>query len=72
MFHGVDHVVGLSEINLVLISDDLSLRLSFEGHLDNVSGFVIKKTMRVSQPRNCTEKNTKKQWLATRKEKESN
>lgn len=41
----VDHMIGLCEINLVLISDNLTLALSFEGHLDDVSRLVVKKTM---------------------------
>lgn len=41
----VDDMIRLSEINLVLIPDDLALRLGFERHLDDVSGLVIEKTM---------------------------
>jgi hypothetical protein len=58
---GVDHVIRLCEINLILISDNLPLRLSFQRHLNDVSGFVIEKPMGVSQPGNCTEKDTKKE-----------
>jgi hypothetical protein len=53
-------MIGFGEINLVLISNDLSLGLSFETHLDNISRFIIEKAMGVTQPRNCTEKYTKK------------
>lgn len=61
MLNGVDNMIGLGEIDLVLISDDLSLRLGLQRHFHNVSGFVIEETMGVSQPGNCTEKDTKKE-----------
>mmetsp|Transcript_5149 Transcript_5149/g.8748 ORF Transcript_5149/g.8748 Transcript_5149/m.8748 type:complete len:261 (+) Transcript_5149:677-1459(+) len=32
----VDHVVGLGEVDLVLVSDDLTLRLGLQAHLHNV------------------------------------
>lgn len=60
VLNSIDGVIGFGEINLVLISNDLSLRLSLETHLNNVSGFVIEKSVGVTQPGNCTEKNTKK------------
>ena len=52
----VDDMIWLSEVYLVLIPDDLALRLSLEGHLDDIPRFVIKETVGVSQPRNCSEK----------------
>lgn len=55
----VDHVIRLGEVNLVLVSDDLALRLGFEGHLHDVPRLVIEETVRVSQPRNCSEEHTK-------------
>ena len=36
MLGSVDHMIGFGEIDLVLISDNLTLRLSFERHFDNV------------------------------------
>ena len=60
MLNSIDGVIGFGEINLVLISNDLSLRLSLETHLNNVSGFIIEKSVGVTQPGNYTEKNTKK------------
>ena len=53
----VDLVVRLGEINLVIISNDLSLRLSFQTHLDNVSALVIEEAVAVTQPGNGTEEN---------------
>ena len=32
----VDHVIRLGEVYLVLVSDDLALRLGFEGHFHDV------------------------------------
>jgi hypothetical protein len=63
MLDSVDHVIGFGEINLVLISNDLSLGLSLETHLDNISRLIIEKSVGVAQPGNCTEKDTKKYWL---------
>ena len=45
---GVNHVIWLSKIDLIVISYDLPLRLSLETHLDNVSGLVVEKPMRIS------------------------
>lgn len=56
VLHGIDHVIGFGEINLVLISDNLTLGLSFQRHFDDVPRLVIEKPMGVSQPGNCTEK----------------
>jgi len=61
MLHGIDHMIGFGEINLILISDNLTLGLSFQRHFDNVPRLIIEKPMGVSQPGNCTEKYTKKQ-----------
>jgi hypothetical protein len=60
MLDSINHVIGFGEINLVLISNDLSLRLCFQTHLDNISRFIIEKSVGVAQPGNCTEKDTKK------------
>ena len=56
MLHLVYHVVRLGKINLVIVPDDLALALSLQTHFDDVSGFVIKETMRVPQPGNRSEK----------------
>ena len=63
MLNCVDHVIGLCEINLVLVSDDLTLGLGFQRHLNDVSGFIVEEPMGVSQPGNCTEKDTKKEMV---------
>ena len=60
MLNSIDNVVWLGEVNLVFIPDDLALRLGLETHFDNISGFIVEQTMGISQPRNRTEKDTKK------------
>lgn len=55
----VDHVIRLGEVYLVLVPDNLALRLGFQGHFHNVPRFIIEETVRVSQPRNCSEEHTK-------------
>ena len=55
----IDHVIRLGEVYLVLVSDDLALRLGFKGHFHDVPRLVIEETVRVSQPRNCSEEHTK-------------
>ena len=60
MLDSVDHMVGFGEVDLVLISDNLPLRLGLQRHLNDISRFIIKKTVRISKPGNCTEKDAKK------------
>ena len=37
----IDHLVELGEIDLVLVADDLTLRLGLERHLYDVAGLVV-------------------------------
>ena len=60
---GVDNVVRFVEVNLVIVPDDLSLRLSLQTHLHDVPRLVVEQTVRVSQPRHSSEENTKKTKL---------
>lgn len=46
----IDDIVWLVEVNLIVISYYLSLRLCFQAHLHDVPGFVVEETVRVSQP----------------------
>ena len=55
MLFCVYHVIRLSKINLIIVSNDLTLRLSFQTHLHNISWFVVEKTVWVSQPGYCSE-----------------
>jgi len=48
MLFCINYVIRLSEINLIIISNDLSLRLSLQTHLDNISWFIVEKTVWVS------------------------
>jgi len=56
MLNWIDDMVRFCEINLIIVSNNLTLGLSLQGHLDNISGLVIEKTMRVTQPGYGTEK----------------
>lgn len=47
MLNGVNHMIRFRKIDLVIVSNDLALRLSFETHLDDIPGLIVKKTMRV-------------------------
>jgi hypothetical protein len=60
MLNSIDNVVWLSKVDLVFISNDLSLRLGLQTHLNDISRLIVKQTMGISQPRNRTEKDTKK------------
>jgi hypothetical protein len=60
MLGSINDVIGFGEIDLVFISNNLTLRLGLETHFDNISGLIIEKSVGVTQPRNCTEKDTKK------------
>ena len=55
----VDDVIELREVDLVLVSNDLALRLGLEGHFDDVAGLVVEETVGVTQPRDGAEENTK-------------
>lgn len=63
MLVGIDDMVGFGEVNLILVTNNLTLRLSLKAHFHNVARFVVEKTMGISQPRNCTEKYAIKKWL---------
>jgi len=41
----IDDVIRLCEVNLVLIPDDLALRLGLERHFHDVPGLVIEQAM---------------------------
>jgi hypothetical protein len=56
LLDGVDDMVQFGKINLVIVSNNLTLRLGLQTHLYNVSGFVVEQAVRVSQPRHCSEK----------------
>jgi len=51
----VNHIVWLIEIDLVIISNDLSLWLSFQTHFHNVPRLIVEKAVRVTQPWDCSE-----------------
>lgn len=55
---GVDYVVRFVEVNLVIVPDNLSLRLSLQTHFHDVPRLVVEQTVRVSQPRHSSEENT--------------
>lgn len=55
----VDHVLRPGEVDIVVIADYLALRLSLEAHFDDVARLIVEKTVRVSLPRNCSEKDPK-------------
>jgi hypothetical protein len=61
----VDDVIELREVDLVLVSNDLALRLGLEGHFDDVAGLVVEEAVGVTQPRDGAEENTKELsvWL---------
>ena len=47
---GVDDMIRLGKVDLVIISNDLTLGLSLQTHLDNISRLVVEETVRISQP----------------------
>lgn len=44
----VDNVVGLSEVNLIFVTNDLTLRLSLQRHFYNIAGLIVEKTVGIS------------------------
>ena len=54
----INYIIWLIKINLVVISNDLSLWLSFQAHLDDVPWLIVEKTVRVTQPWDCPEEYT--------------
>lgn len=54
----VDNIVRLVEIDLIIVANNLTLRLRLQTHLDDVSGLVVEKSVRVTQPRYCPEEYT--------------
>ena len=59
MLHGVNDMIWFGKINLVIVSYNLPLWLGLKTHFYNVSWFVVKKTMWITQPGNCSEEDTK-------------
>ena len=55
MLNWVNHMVWLGEINLVFVSNDLTLRLGFQTHFNYIPRLVIEEAMGISQPRDCSE-----------------
>jgi len=52
----IDDMIGFGKINLFIVSNNLTLGLSFQRHLGNIPGLVVKQAMRVTQPGHGTEK----------------
>ena len=52
----IDHVIKFSKINLIIVSNNLTLALGLQTHLYNVSGLVVEETVGISEPRNGSEK----------------
>ena len=56
MLHMINDVIRLGEVDLIVVPDDLTLALSLQAHFDDVPGLIVEQTMRVPQPRDCSEK----------------
>lgn len=46
----IDDMIGFCKINLIIVSNNLTLRLCLQGHFDDISGLVIKETVGVTKP----------------------
>ena len=55
----VNNVVGLIEVNLIVVAYYLSLGLGLQTHLDDVSRLVVEQAVGVPQPGYGTEEHTK-------------
>jgi hypothetical protein len=56
MLSYVDYVIQLRKVNGIIVSNNLTLGLSLQTHLDDISGFIVEKAMGISKPRYRSEK----------------
>ena len=53
-------MIWFCEVDLIIASNNLTLRLSLETHLNNIPRLVVEESVRVTQPADCPKEDN---WL---------